>query len=73
MIHNHQKVNQNTIFRRPIIHRNISQSFSLPRGVDPQSVTSSMAKDGTLTISAPLPPALRGPQSAERLVPVKHR
>jgi HSP20 family molecular chaperone IbpA len=53
--------------------RNISQSFTLPRGVNPESVTSAMSKDGVLTISAPLPPALRGPQNTERLVPVKHR
>jgi HSP20 family molecular chaperone IbpA len=53
--------------------KNISQSFNLPRGVDPESVTSAMSKDGVLTISAPLPPALRGPRDSERLVPIKHR
>ena len=52
--------------------RNISQSFTLPRGIDPETVTSSMSKDGLLTIAAPLPHALRG-HASERLVPIKHR
>eukprot|EP00094_Tigriopus_californicus_P005637 TCALIF_05434-PA protein Name:"Similar to HSPB1 Heat shock protein beta-1 (Bos taurus)" AED:0.19 eAED:0.19 QI:68/0/0/1/0/0/2/0/585 len=51
--------------------RNISQSFTLPRGVDPESVSSSMSKEGVLTISAPLPAALKA-LNAERVVQIKH-
>eukprot|EP00095_Tigriopus_kingsejongensis_P000586 snap_masked-scaffold372_size192401-processed-gene-0.29 protein:Tk00586 transcript:snap_masked-scaffold372_size192401-processed-gene-0.29-mRNA-1 annotation:"lethal essential for life l2efl" len=52
--------------------RNISQSFTLPRGVDPEAVSSSMSKEGVLTISAPLPAALKT-LNAERLVQIKHQ
>ena len=51
--------------------RSFSQSYSLPRGVEPEAVTSSLAKDGTLTIAVPLPHQARL-QSGERLVPIKH-
>ena len=51
--------------------RNISQSFTLPRGVDPESVSSSMSKEGVLTISAPLPASMKALNS-ERMVPIKH-
>ena len=51
--------------------RNFSQSFTLPREVDPESVVSSLSKDGKLTIEAPLPKA-KSLASNERLVPIKH-
>lgn len=51
--------------------RNFSQSFTLPRGVDPESVASSLSKDGKLTIKAPMPKAHKI-SSNERLVPIKH-
>lgn len=51
--------------------RSFSQSYSLPRGVNPEEVSSSLAKDGTLTIAVPLPQQTRL-QSGERLVPIKH-
>merc|ERR1712223_1457399 len=48
--------------------RNFTQSFSLPKGVNPEAVTSSLGKDGQLVIEAPLPqPTLK--QSGERMVP----
>ena len=34
--------------------KSFSQSFNLPRGLDPGTVTSALSKDGVLTISAPL-------------------
>jgi len=51
--------------------RNFSQSFTLPREVDPESVASSLSRDGKLTIEAPLPKA-KSVASNERLVPIKH-
>lgn len=51
--------------------RNFSQSFSLPKGVDPELVSSSLSKDGKLTIEAPLPKLTRMTTN-ERLVPIKH-
>lgn len=51
--------------------RNFSQSFTLPREVNPEAVASSLSKDGKLTIEAPLPKA-KSVASNERLVPIKH-
>jgi HSP20 family molecular chaperone IbpA len=51
--------------------RNFSQSFTLPRGADPEAVASSLSKDGKLTIEVPLPKPTRL-ASNERLVPIKH-
>jgi len=51
--------------------QSFNQSFTLPRGVNPESVSSSLSKEGVLTISAPLPKALKS-SSSERLVPIKH-
>lgn len=48
-----------------------NQSFTLPRGVNPESVTSALSKEGVLTISAPLPKALKS-SNPERLVPIKN-
>jgi len=50
--------------------KSFNQSFALPRGVSPEAVSSSLSKTGVLTISAPLPRALK--TSGERLVPIKH-
>merc|ERR1712222_22460 len=44
-----------------------SQSFTLPQGVDPEAVKSSLSQSGVLTISAPLNKTSRAQQ--ERLVP----
>jgi len=51
--------------------QSFNQSFTLPRGVNPESVTSALSKEGVLTISAPLPKALKSSNS-ERLVPIKN-
>ena len=50
--------------------KSFNQSFALPRGVSPDTVSSSLSKTGVLTISAPLPRALK--TSGERLVPINH-
>ena len=51
--------------------QSFNQSFALPRGVNPESVSSSLSKSGVLTISAPLPKALKS-NGSERLIPIKH-
>eukprot|EP00092_Neocalanus_flemingeri_P064371 GFUD01078117.1.p1 GENE.GFUD01078117.1~~GFUD01078117.1.p1 ORF type:complete len:466 (-),score=143.71 GFUD01078117.1:92-1489(-) len=51
--------------------QSFNQSFTLPRGVNPELVSSALSKEGVLTISAPLPKALKS-SSSERLVPIKH-
>lgn len=50
--------------------QSFSQSFTLPAGVDPETVKSSLSAGGVLTISAPI--AKAGRQQHERLVPIKH-
>ena len=39
---------------RTYSNKSFSQSFNLPWGTDPESVTSALSKDGVLTISAPI-------------------
>eukprot|EP00092_Neocalanus_flemingeri_P085137 GFUD01107087.1.p1 GENE.GFUD01107087.1~~GFUD01107087.1.p1 ORF type:complete len:431 (+),score=128.22 GFUD01107087.1:226-1518(+) len=51
--------------------QSFNQSFTLPKGVNPESVTSALSKEGVLTISAPLPKAMKA-SSSERPVPIKH-
>jgi HSP20 family molecular chaperone IbpA len=51
--------------------KSFNQSFTLPRGVNPDLVSSALSKEGVLTISAPLPQAIKPPTSNERLVPIK--
>jgi len=50
--------------------QSFSQSFTLPRGVDPESVKSSLSGQGILTIAAPMTKPVKSQQ--ERLVPIKH-
>merc|ERR1711879_65408 len=47
------------------------QSFTPPRGVNPECVTSALSKSGILTISAPLPKPLKS-NDRERMIPIKH-
>jgi len=51
--------------------RNFTQSFSLPKGVDPEQVTSSLNREGQLVIEAPLPQSLKS-SGSERMVPIRH-
>merc|ERR1712025_335245 len=51
--------------------QSFNQSFALPRGVNPEAVSSSLSKAGVLTISAPLPKPLKL-NGGERLIPIKH-
>ena len=48
--------------------QSFSQSFTLPAGVDPDSVKSALSQQGVLTISAPV---TRNNRQQERLVPIK--
>jgi len=69
-VHVEAKHEEKTSDGRSYSTRSFSQSFTLPRGVNPESVTSALSKQGVLTISAPLPQSLQN-QNAERLVPIK--
>lgn len=46
------------------VYREYNQEFMLPRGTDPEVITSSLSTDGILTVTAPLPaldqPPMRG-------------
>jgi len=57
---------------RSFSSRNFTQSFSLPKGVNPEDVKSSLSKDGTLTIEAPLPQPKAAIKGSERMVPITH-
>jgi len=50
--------------------QSFNQSFTLPRGVNPDLVSSALSREGVLTISAPLPQAIKAANN-ERLVPIK--
>lgn len=48
------------------VYREYNREFLLPKGTNPESIKSSLSKDGVLTVEAPLP-ALAGP---EKLIPI---
>ncbi|BES90326.1 unnamed protein product [Nesidiocoris tenuis] len=51
------------------VYREYNREFLLPKGTNPESIKSSLSKDGVLTVEAPLP-ALEGP---DHLVPISHQ
>ncbi|GIX76877.1 hypothetical protein CDAR_387221 [Caerostris darwini] len=50
-------------------YHEMTRSFDLPEGVDPESVTSRLTINGQLTIEAPMKPA--NESSTERVIPVQ--
>nr|BAN20225.1 small heat shock protein hsp20 family [Riptortus pedestris] len=48
------------------VYREYNREFLLPKGTNPESIKSSLSKDGVLTVEAPLP-ALAGP---DKLIPI---
>lgn len=48
------------------VYREYNREFLLPKNTNPESIRSSLSKDGVLTVEAPLP-ALAGP---EKLIPI---
>lgn len=50
------------------VYREYNREFLLPKGTNPETIKSSLSKDGVLTVEAPLP-ALGGP---DKLIPISH-
>ncbi|CAL7945503.1 unnamed protein product [Xylocopa violacea] len=51
------------------IYREYNREFLLPKGTNPESIKSSLSKDGVLTVEAPLPAIGTG----EKLIPIAHQ
>ncbi|RZF37362.1 hypothetical protein LSTR_LSTR010457 [Laodelphax striatellus] len=51
------------------VYREYNREFLLPKGTNPESIKSSLSKDGVLTVEAPLP-ALGAP---EKMIPITHK
>lgn len=51
------------------VYREYNREFLLPKGVNPESIRSSLSKDGVLTVDAPLPAQLTG---GEKMIPIAH-
>ncbi|KAJ8878935.1 hypothetical protein PR048_019538 [Dryococelus australis] len=47
------------------VYREYNREFMLPKGTNPETIKSSLSKDGVLTVEAPLP-AIEG----EKLIPI---
>ncbi|XP_040578901.1 uncharacterized protein [Lepeophtheirus salmonis] len=69
-VHIKAKHEEKTTDGRSSSVRQFSKSYTLPKGVNPESVVSSLSKEGILTVSAPLP--TNKLNDSERLVPIKH-
>lgn len=50
------------------VYREYNREFLLPKGTNPESIKSSLSKDGVLTVEAPLPAIGFG----EKLIPISH-
>ncbi|XP_033216355.1 alpha-crystallin A chain isoform X3 [Belonocnema kinseyi] len=51
------------------VYREYNREFLLPKGTNPESIKSSLSKDGVLTVEAPLPALGQG----EKLIPIAHQ
>ncbi|KAG4075746.1 hypothetical protein HA402_003572 [Bradysia odoriphaga] len=51
------------------VYREYNREFLLPKGVNPESIKSSLSKDGVLTVDAPLPLQLT---AGETMIPIAH-
>ena len=51
------------------VYREYNREFLLPKGVNPETIRSSLSKDGVLTLDDPLPQALGAP---ETMIPIAH-
>jgi len=50
------------------VYREYNREFLLPKGTNPESIKSSLSKDGVLTVEAPLPAITAG----ETMIPIQH-
>ena len=50
------------------VYREYNREFLLPKGTNPETIKSSLSKDGVLTVEAPLPAIGQG----EKLIPIAH-
>ncbi|XP_012526611.1 alpha-crystallin B chain isoform X2 [Monomorium pharaonis] len=51
------------------VYREYNREFLLPKGTNPETIKSSLSKDGVLTVEAPLPAI----GSGEKLIPIAHQ
>uniref|UniRef100_A0A1B0A066 SHSP domain-containing protein n=1 Tax=Glossina pallidipes TaxID=7398 RepID=A0A1B0A066_GLOPL len=51
------------------VYREYNREFLLPKGVNPETIRSSLSKDGVLTVDAPLPAITSG----ETMIPITHK
>ncbi|XP_017758934.1 PREDICTED: heat shock protein beta-1 isoform X2 [Eufriesea mexicana] len=51
------------------VYREYNREFLLPKGTNPESIKSSLSKDGVLTVEAPLPAI----NTREKLIPISHQ
>ncbi|CAB0032499.1 unnamed protein product [Trichogramma brassicae] len=51
------------------VYREYNREFLLPKGTNPETIKSSLSKDGVLTVEAPLPALGQG----ETLIPIAHK
>lgn len=51
------------------VYREYNREFLLPKGTNPESIKSSLSKDGVLTVEAPLPALGAG----ETMIPIAHK
>ncbi|KAL5278105.1 hsp-25 family protein [Megaselia abdita] len=50
------------------VYREYNREFLLPKGVNPETIRSSLSKDGVLTVDAPLPLT-----AGEQMIPIAHK
>ncbi|OQR68740.1 body wall muscle protein HR-29-like [Tropilaelaps mercedesae] len=53
------------------VFREYNREFLLPKGTNPERITSSLSRDGVLTIAAPLPAPMEDARG-EKMIPIAH-